>query len=142
MCTLPDRLNEILGEQIYKRENSNLVQAALIRLGVETSGAFLEFYKNYAGPFWEEYVPFVLLDLIDEENNIESYTMLSRKEHSLPKQYLVLSEMSANTVIMLDTVTDEVYLVHFEGGDELLIKGELKESWSSFFDFLQAYFNC
>lgn len=55
---------------------------------------------------------------------------------------LVLSEMSANAVLVLDTVTDKVYIVNFEGGDELLFKGELKETWSSFFDFLKAYFNC
>jgi hypothetical protein len=50
--------------------------------------------------------------------------------------------MSANAVLVLDTVTDKVYIVNFEGGDELLLTGELKETWSSFFDFLKAYFNC
>ena len=53
---------------------------------------------------------------------------------------MVLSEMSANAVLVLDTVTDNI--VNFEGGDELLLRGELKETWSSFFDFLKAYFNC
>jgi len=33
---------------------------------------------------------------------------------------------------VLDIVTDIVYVVNFEGGDELLLKGELKETWSSF----------
>ena len=28
-----------------------------------------------------------------------------------------------------DSVTDKVYSVNFEGGDELLLNGELKESW-------------
>jgi len=69
-------------------------------------------------------------------------SLISRKEHGFPKQYLVLSEMSANAVLVLDTVTDKIYIVNFEGGDELLLKGELKETWSSFFDFLKAYFNC
>lgn len=50
--------------------------------------------------------------------------------------------MSANAVLVLDTVTDKVFIVNFEDGDKLLIKGELKESWSSFFDFLKVYFNC
>lgn len=35
MSILPERLDEVLGEEIYKREDSNLVQEALIRLGVE-----------------------------------------------------------------------------------------------------------
>lgn len=62
-----------------------------------------------------------------QENNIKSYTLISRKEHGFPKQYLVLSEMSANAVLVLDTITDKVYIVDFEGGKELLFKGELKE---------------
>jgi hypothetical protein len=142
MSILPERLDEVLGEEIYKRENINLVQDALIRLGVNALDTFEEFYIQYAGPFWEEHVLFELLDIADEENNIESYTLISRKEHAFPKQYLVLSEMSANAVLVLDTVTDKVYIVNFEGGDEMLLKGELKETWSSFFDFLKAYFNC
>jgi hypothetical protein len=43
---------------------------------------------------------------------------------------------------VLDTVTDKVFTVSFEGGDELLIKGELKETWPTFYEFLKAYFNC
>ena len=142
MTILPERLDEVLGEEIYKREDSNLVQEALIRLGVNVSDIFQEFYIQYAGTFWEEHVLFELLDLAEEENNIEPYKVISRKEHGFPKQYLVLSEMSANAILVLDTVTDKVYIVNFEGGDELLLKGELKETWSSFFDFLKAYFNC
>lgn len=142
MSILPERLDEVLGEEIFIREDSNLVQDTLIRLGVNASDTFQEFYIKYAGPYWEEYVPYELLDLVDEENNIESYTLISRKEHGFPKQYLVLSEMSANAVLVLDTVTDKVYTVNFEGEDELLLIGELKETWLSFFDFLKAYFNC
>ena len=141
MSNLPDRLDEVLGEKIYKREDSNLVKEALIRLGVDASDTFQEFYNQYAGPFWEEHVPFELLDIVDEANNIELYTLISRKEHCFPKQYLVLSELSANAVLVLDTVTDKVYIVNFEGGDELLLKGKLKETWSTFFGFLKAYFN-
>ncbi|WP_077357055.1 SMI1/KNR4 family protein [Virgibacillus halodenitrificans] len=142
MSILPERLDEVLGEEIYKREDSNLVQEALTRLGVNASDTFQEFYIQYEGPFWEEHVPFELLDITEEENNIESSTLTSRKVHGFPKQYLVLSEMSANAILVLDTVTDKVYIVNFEGGDELLLKGDLKETWSSFSDFLKAYFNC
>ena len=37
----------------------------------EQVGTFQEFYTQYAGSFWEEHVPFELLDIADEENNIE-----------------------------------------------------------------------
>ena len=50
--------------------------------------------------------------------------------------------MSANEVIVLDSDTDKVYRVNFEGGDELLKNGELQEEWSSFTDFLKEYFDC
>lgn len=140
MSILPERLKEVLGEKIYKREDSNLAKDALIRLDVNASEAFQEFYIRYEGPFWEEYVPFELLDLTDGENNIESYTYISREKLNFPKQYLILSEMSANAVLVIDTITDKVYIVNFEGGDELLLKGHLKENWATFYDFLKAYF--
>lgn len=138
---LPVGLEEVLGEDIYKRENPNEVHETLVRLGVEVSDTFLAFYGQYAGPFWEEHVPFELLDIVEEERNIESYTNVCRKEHGFPNHYLVISEMSANTVLVLDTVMDKVYRVNFEGGDESLIKGELKESWGSFDLFLRSYFS-
>ena len=34
--------------------------------------------------------------------------------------------MTANAALVLDSVTDKVYSVNFEGGDELLLNGELK----------------
>ncbi|WP_080875212.1 SMI1/KNR4 family protein [Oceanobacillus timonensis] len=142
MSVLPKSLDKVLEEEIYIREDINQVQDALIRLDVNVSETFKNFYIQYAGPFWEEYVPFELLDIAEEEKNMESYTLISRNEHGFPKQFLVLSEMSANAVLVLDTVTDKVYTVNFEGGDELLLKGELEETWSSFFEFLKAYFNC
>ncbi|MCC5803767.1 SMI1/KNR4 family protein [Rossellomorea vietnamensis] len=142
MSILPERLNEVLREEIYTRNNSNLVRDSIDRLGVDTSAAFQEFYTRYEGPFWEGHVPFELLDLVEEENNIESYTYLSRREHGFLNRYLVLSEMSANAVLVLDSETDKVYTVNFEGEDELLFQGAFKETWPTFWDFLKAYFNC
>lgn len=142
MSNLPNRLEEVLGEEIYKREDEQVVDEILAKLSVKPSDTFRNFYKRYEGPFWEENVPFELLDIVAEENNIEVYTTISRKEHDFPNNYLVLSEMSANAVIVLDTSTDNVYIVNFEGGDELLLKGDLEPSWKSFYDFLKAYFNC
>ncbi|MFD0590081.1 SMI1/KNR4 family protein [Paenibacillus sp. GCM10027627] len=142
MANLPDGLEEVLEEEIYVRKNKGEVQNAISRLGVTVSGTFFEFYSKYEGPFWEEYVSFELLDIVVDIHTIESCTMISRQEHGFPEQYLVLSEMSANAVLVLDTYTDRVYKVDFEGGDEMLKKGELKETWPTFFDFLVEYFNC
>lgn len=142
MNVLPENLEQVLEEDIYKREDKNKVKETLTNLGVEVSDTFREFYYRYVGPFWEEHVPYELLDVVDEENNIESYTTIARNEHGFPKKYLVLSEMSANAILVLDSVTDKVYSVNFEGGDELLIRGELEETWPTFYEFLKEYFNC
>ncbi|MFD4930398.1 SMI1/KNR4 family protein [Peribacillus butanolivorans] len=142
MSILPEKLVQVLGEDIYKRADKSKVNEALNSLEVGVSDTFREFYYYNAGPFWEEFVPFELLDMVDEENTIQSYTFISRKEYGFPEKYLVLSEISANAVLVLDTVTDKVYTVNFEGGDELLLKGELKETWPTFYEFLKAYFNC
>ena len=37
------------------------------RLGVKVSETFCEFYYRYTGPFWEESVPFELLDVVEDE---------------------------------------------------------------------------
>ncbi|MFP3666399.1 SMI1/KNR4 family protein [Priestia sp. SIMBA_032] len=141
MKMLPDKLNQALEGEIYIREGKTAVKDALARLEVKVSQTFTEFYNRYAGPFWEEYVPFELLDLVDQENNIEAYTLICRREYGFPKQYLILSEISANAALVLDALTDSVYIVNFEGGDELLLKGELEATWPTFSDFLKSYFN-
>ena len=58
-----------------------------------------------------------------------------------PKQYLVLTEMAANEVIVLDTINDKVYRFDFEGGDEALRNEQLEETWENFEDFLTTYFD-
>lgn len=57
MSILPGRLDEVLGEEIYKRDDRNLVKDALIRLGVDVSDTFQEFYNQYAGPFGKSMYP-------------------------------------------------------------------------------------
>jgi len=142
MSKLPIGLEKVLKEDIYIRKNKEDVYKALKRLDVNAFETFVEFYCNYSGPFWVGNIPFELLDLLDEENrNIEHYTYICRKEHHFPNKFLVLSEMATGTVLVLDSETDKVYKVNFEGGDELLLKGELKETWENFDDFLKVYFN-
>lgn len=142
MSILPVKLHKVLEDDIYNREDKGEVDEKLLNLDVEVSDTFREFYYRYAGPFWEEHVPYELLDLVDDDINIEFNTLIVREKHKFPSKYLVLSEMSANAIIVLDSVTDKVYSVNFEGEDELLIKGELKENWTTFYDFLKEYFNC
>jgi hypothetical protein len=74
---LLDHLEDILNEDIYKRTDKEQVKNCLTSLGVEPSDTFTAFYNTYEGPFWEEHVPFELLDVTD----IETYTLISRKKH-------------------------------------------------------------
>lgn len=114
------------GKTHKKRE----INVGMLRRGIDT---FTD---------WEEHIPFELLDIIEDERNIETQTLIARKEHGFPKRYLVISETVGNAILVLDTITNKVYTTNFEGEDELLLKGELKETWSTFFDFLKEYFHC
>lgn len=142
MSKLPKVLEEILSDTIYLRNNRDDVMKAIKELDISPSEEFIQFYTTYAGPFWEEALGIELMDIIEDNNNILKSTNICRDEYGFNKKYLVLTEMSANEVIVLDSDTDKVYRVNFEGGDELLKNGELQEEWSSFTDFLKEYFNC
>ena len=135
------KLKEVLDSSTYIRENPDKVIQAFQRLGVKVSKDVEEFFVNFAGPFWEETLGMEFLDIVDDEINIESMTMECRREHSFPVHYLVLTEMVANEVIVLDTLDDKVYRVDFEGGDEKLLSGALQAKWESFEDFVAAYFD-
>ena len=142
MSKLPKSLKEILNDTIYSRNNRDDVIKAIKELGINPSEEFIQFYTTYAGPFWEETLGIELMDIIEDNNNILKSTNICRDKHGFNKKYLVLTEMSANEVIVLDSDTDKMYRVNFEGGDELLKNGELQEEWSSFTDLLKEYFDC
>lgn len=142
MSILPNGLEEVLIDTIYLRNNKDEVINAIKELDISPSKEFIQFYTTYAGPFWEETLGVELMDMIEDSNNIVKSTNICRDEYGFNRKYLILTEMSANEVIVLDSDTDKVYRVNFEAGDELLKKGELHEKWSSFSDFLKEYFNC
>ena len=138
--TIINELKAILDSGIYARENPEEVIQTFQRLGVKVSKDVEDFFVNFAGPFWEETLGMEFLDIVEDEVNIESITMKCRVEHSFPEHYLVLTEMVANEVIVLNTIDDKVYRGDFEGGDEKLLNGVLQAEWHSFEEFLTAYF--
>ena len=135
------KLKEILDCNTYARENPDDVVQAFLRLNVNVSKSVKDFFMNFAGPFWEETIGMVFLDIVDDEINIENMTYECRRKHLFPDNYLVITEMVANEVIVLNTLDDKVYRVDFEGGDEKLIKGVLPAEWDSFEKFLVDYFD-
>ncbi|MNR45433.1 hypothetical protein D3C85_1642790 [compost metagenome] len=48
--------------------------------------------------------------------------------------------MSTGAILVLDSITDKVFEVDFEGGQDLLVYGELEMSWSNFYELLKDYF--
>lgn len=138
---LINRLKECLDENIYKRDNKDEVMQTFKRLGVNASDIVIQFYRNFAGPFWEESIGFELLDIIDDKPNVESATLICREEFTFPSKYLILTELTTNEIIVLDSESDKLYKVDFEGADEALLAGTLKETWANFEEFLREYFN-
>ena len=135
-----EKIKKYLNSDIYDRDDKNEVCLAFERLGVEVSTCVKEFYKNFAGPFWEESMGMELLDIIDDDVNIETMTLECRKTHGFPNKYLVLTELVANEILVLDSSNDKIYRVDFEGGDTQLLNGKLFAEWESFEEFLICYF--
>ncbi len=136
-----NKLKECLDEDIYSRYNVEEVIRTFKRLGVNASDTVIQFYENFAGPFWEETIGFELLDIMDDDPNVESATLICREEFDFPNKYLTLTELTTGEIILLDSESDKLYKVNFEGRDRDLLAGTLKESWANFDEFLREYFN-
>lgn len=135
-----EKLSGILDEGTYARKDKSMVAQAFQRLNVNVSESVIEFFNHFSGPFWEETLGMEFLDIVEDDVNIEVLTNECRKEHSFPNQFLVLTEMCGNEILVLNTLNDKVYRVDFEGGDEDLLNGKLDEEWSGFDEFLIDYF--
>ena len=117
MSKLPRGLEEILSDTIYLRSNKEDIVKAIKELDIIPSEEFIEFYTRYEGPFWEETLGIELMDIIEDSNNIFKSTNICRNEYGFGKEYLVLTEMSANEVLVLNSKTDK-YI-------ELILKEEM-----------------
>mgnify|MGYP002511415736 CR=1 FL=1 len=135
------RLKKILDKSTYARTDKNEVIHTLKRLDVKVPKLFEDFFLEFAGPFWEEKIGMEFLDIVDDKVNIESVTNECRRVHLFPKQYLVLTEMVASEVIVLNTLNNKIYRVDFEGGDEALLSEQLEAEWENFEQFLIEYFD-
>lgn len=136
-----NKLKQILDENVYERKEKAEVKNAFHRLNVKASESLEQFYMNFAGPFWKETLGVELLDMVEDDVNVESMTMECRNIHKFPEQYLVLTQLCANEVMVWNSSNDKVYRVDFEGGDTKLLNGQLEPEWESFEDFINTYFD-
>lgn len=136
---LPAAVEVALQDPIYRRADRAAVSDALRRIGTAVPATFREFYETYSGPFGAER-GYELMDLCEIEPTLVTLTEEYRHEFGWPPRYLVLSNEVGGAVLVLDAERDEVFNVDFEGGDELLLAGELPPEWPSFAAFLEEYF--
>lgn len=140
MSQIPHSVESKLSDQIYHRSQSDLVGNALADLAVKHELVQV-FLNRYEGPFWSQRLGYEFLDLIEGNETIVSATQTCRDQYGFPGQFLVLSQLSAGQIVVLDTLGDKVYEVDFDGGNKLLLAGGLAPSWDSFRSFLVDYFS-
>jgi len=140
MSEPPPEVRSRLDDPAYRRGDVASVRKALAALRVEVPETFRRFYEQYAGPFGSENTGFGLLDLCEQVPNVLVLTETCRNKYGWPASFLVLTELLANAVIVLDVEEDRVFVVDFEGGDQLLLNRQLLPTWQSFSEFLRFYF--
>ena len=140
MSKLPDIVHKKLLNPVYKRQKKEKVKENFEKLGVNVSIIFEEFYETYQGPFGSTNTGYELVDLFDLESNILNLTQICRKQYGFPKRFLVLTDLLGGGVLVYDTEKDFVFDIDFEGTEQELILGKLNPVWSSFYDFLNYYF--
>ena len=139
--SLPTKMRVVLADPKYTRKNTDVVELALERLNVHAPSSFVDFYKTFTGPFWSNSLGVELGDLVEDRDSVECLSQECRRLFMFPDRFLVLTPLSSGgTIHVLDTEADAVYVVDLEGGEELLRRGQLEARWSSFCDFLEAYF--
>lgn len=135
-------LKRIITYDAAKRSNQEEAMKAFERLNVSVSEQVKRFYFNFAGPFeCHALGSLKLLDIVDDDPNIESITKICREQLKFPNQYLVATDYIVGEVTVLDTLSNKLYTVCIEcGEDKDLLNGNLKPDWQSFDEFLKDYF--
>lgn len=137
----PDIRSLLDSEGCYFREDSTLVDQALLRINAQPIDVFCEFYRHYEGPFSSDYTGVILSDIVvGPKSSVKGLTMRCRLMHGFGFHHLVLADLCGESITVYDWKSDKVYDVDFEGGVDLLKEGTLKPQWNSFEEFLDFYF--
>lgn len=138
---IPTKIEHKLSDQVWKRSNNSVLGNAFHELGVHPSDPFGEFYTSFQGPFRSSKISYELLDIIDQEESIVGNTRVVREKFEFPPRYIVLTSLNGLAVLVYDLKTGGVFNVDFEGGDKLLIEGQLAPRWPSWWEFAVEYFS-
>ncbi len=138
---LPHAIYSVLADPVFQRDDKIKVETALSNFPVPVNSDFAAFFRLFRGPVGSDYVGYQLLDLIEEEPCMLSSTAELKDDFDVPDHFLVMSDFLADGILVYDCSTDRVYDVDFEGGLELLLKGEGEARWESFNSFLSEFFD-
>jgi hypothetical protein len=137
---IPSNVESKLSDAVWSRSRDSEIADALAELGVSSNSEFASFYAKYWGPFRSNRTGVELLDIVEQEESVLTNTRTVREEYGFPKQFVVVSSLNAGSVVVFESTTGKVYDVDFEGGDALLLEGNLASSNDSWNDFLSQYF--
>lgn len=140
MLDLKAKSQKALNDASYERRDAQLAIETLDRLEIGNDEIRL-FYESYEGSFGSDFISHELLDLCDGYHTVETATIACRQAHGFPKNFIALTELSsAGKILVTDSLTSSVYEVDFEGGQLLLLSGEIEARWPNFINFLNEYF--
>lgn len=138
---IPVKVKQKLSDQVWKRSNQSGLGNGFLELGIPSSDPFREFYSSFQGPFRSDKSGYELLDVIDQEESIVANTRVVREEFKFPRRYVILTSMNGLAALVYDLETGCVFDVDFEGGDKLLVEGQLTPRWQSWWEFAVEYFS-
>jgi hypothetical protein len=136
----PEDFDQVLDGPQFRRENPEAIDAAAESLGASLPTFLVDFYKRFRGPIGSDVVGYQLLDLIEDNPTVASLTVECRERFGFPFEWVVISDLNAGALLVLDCKSKRVYDVDFEGGVERLKEGEIEPSWESIEDFLAEFF--
>lgn len=137
--TIPEGIEQKLGDQVWKRSSQTGLEDAFLELIVPRSDPFCEFYCKFWGPFRSSGVGHELLDVIEQDESIVTNTRIARRDLGFDNRYLVISSLSGLSILVYDVLSGYVYDVDLEGGDKLLADGQLRPRWQSWWEFTSDY---
>ncbi|RYD65925.1 MAG: hypothetical protein EOP83_06290 [Verrucomicrobiaceae bacterium] len=138
---IPSRLYNYLAEWNCLREDTEESKKAITALPVPPKPDFVAFFERFHGPAGGDVLGYQILDIIDDDPSVITSTQQLRERFGLPFNYLVISDLLANALLIYDCSINAVYDVDFEGGFDKLLQNLLPPRWTSFADFLSEYFD-
>jgi len=132
-------LETVLAGERFRHERPDEVRAALKRLIDGDASLLREYLARYRGPIGSTLTGFQLLDAIEEDPNVVSSTECLRNEFGLGRNWVVLSDVVGDAVLMYDVDSDCVFNVDFDGGVDILLEGKLQPIAESLEAFLRHF---